>query len=94
MSGKELYSYQFVVQQLGVGQFSTYRVVVYSDQLSPRHADFQSGQDLLRGLQEAIPEIDWSGISINPMEEGQGSIVFNQQLKLDAGQLKILGLDF
>lgn len=57
--GADNNSFQFVVQQIGVGQFSTYRVIFHGDQVSPRHADFQSVQDLLRRLREAIPEVDW-----------------------------------
>lgn len=92
MQGQDQYCVQFVVQQIGVGQFSTHRVIIYSDQQRPRHSDFQCAQVLLERLREAIPDVEWSGISVDPMGEGQGSIVFDQELKLDAGQLKLLGL--
>lgn len=93
MLGTNQYRLQFVVQQIGVGQFSAYRVVIYGDQQRPRHSDFQCAQDLLQRLREAIPDVEWSGISVDPMGEGQGSsIVFDRELELDTGQLKLLGL--
>lgn len=92
MHEPDQYRLQFVVQQIGVGQFSTYRVIIYSDQERPRHSDFKCAQDLLQRLREAIPDIEWSGISVDPMGEGQGSIVFDRELKLDTGQLELLGL--
>lgn len=81
-----------VIQQLGVAAMPRYRVVVYGDNQSPRHSDFLEAQILLDTLRAAIPDFDSSQLSLNPIEEGNGSMVFAGEVDLDRRQLKILGL--
>lgn len=80
-----------VIQQTGISK-PTYRVVVYGDNLKPRHTEFSSALDLLEMLRAAVPNFDGSKLSFNPLGEGQGSIVFTGQIDLDETQLSILGL--
>ena len=54
-----------------------YRVIVYGDELKPRHSDFINAAALLEALEAAIPELDVSQLRLNPLQEGQGSIVFD-----------------
>jgi hypothetical protein len=82
-----------VIQQLGVFPAPSYRVIVYGDELKPRHSDFASAAALLEALRAVLPELDVSQLSLNPLREGQGSIVFNGELLLSAEQLSALGLN-
>lgn len=79
------------VRQIGIGQFSTYRIVICGDQYAPRHRDFNNAEDLLQRLRKAIPEIEWAAVPLNPLEKGTGSIVFNGELTRSSGQLMLFG---
>jgi len=83
---------RFVIQQLGVFAVPGYRIVVYGDEFKPRHCDFDSAAVLLEALGEAVPELDLSQLLLNPMQEGQGSIVFEGEMLLSEKQLSTLGL--
>ncbi|MGA7340442.1 MAG: hypothetical protein WBE72_17330 [Terracidiphilus sp.] len=83
---------RLVVQQLGVAAAPGYRVVVYGDEFKPRHCDFSSAVALLEALEAAIPELDVSQLRLNPLQEGQGSIVFDGAMLLSGEQLSALGL--
>jgi hypothetical protein len=82
-----------VVQQLGVFPAPSYRVIVYGDELKPRHSDFSSAAVLIEALIAALPGLDVSQLSLNPLQEGQGSIVFDGEMLLTAEQLFALGLN-
>lgn len=92
MSGDDLYFLRVVIQQLSVYPNATYRLTVYGDDRQPRHSDFSSVQVLSDALQAAIPGFDLSKLLLNPLEEGQGSIVFADEMKLNQTQLSLLGL--
>jgi hypothetical protein len=83
---------RIVIQQLGVRAMPRYRVIVYGDEQRPLHSDFDGGQTLLDTLHSAIPDFNSSQLSLKPMEEGKGSIVFTGEVDLDKWQLAILGL--
>jgi hypothetical protein len=83
---------RIVIQQLGIAAMPRYRVIAYGDQQSPRHSDFDGARILLDTLRSAIPDFDSSQLSLNPLEEGIGSIVFTGEVDLDNWQLAILGL--
>lgn len=80
---------RIVIQQLGFSAAPGYRVVVYGDEFQPRHSDFSSAVALLEALDAAIPELQ---LRLNPMLEGQGSIVFAGEMPLSKKQLSSLGL--
>jgi hypothetical protein len=82
-----------VVQQLGVFPVPSYRIIVYGDELKPRHSDFGSAAVLLEALRAVLPGFDVSKLSLNPLGEGQGSIVFDGEKLLSAEQLSALGLN-
>jgi hypothetical protein len=84
--------FRIVIQQLGVAAMPRYRVIVYGDEQRPLHSDFDGSQILLDTLRSAIPDLDLSRLSLNPMEEGKGSIVFTGEVDLDKRELAILGL--
>lgn len=90
MSANDLYPLRMVIQQIGVEP--AYRVVVYGDFEKPRHADFSSGQMLLEALHAALPHFDTSDLSLDPLHEGGGSIVFASAIELNDRQLGLLGL--
>lgn len=92
MSGDDLYLLRMVIQQISVSPNATYRVIVYGDEQRPRHADFSNAQFLADALCAAAPAIDLSKLTLNPLEEGQGSIVFLAEMELDETQLSLLGL--
>jgi hypothetical protein len=83
---------RIVIQQLGVATMPRYRVIVYGDEQRPLHSDFDGSQILLDTLHSAIPDFDLSQLSLNPMEEGMGSIVFTGEVDLEKRGLAILGL--
>lgn len=92
MSDDDLIFLRVVIQQLRVYPNATYRVTVYGDDQQPRHSDFSSVQVLGDALQAAVPGFDLSKLSLNPLEEGQGSIIFADEMKLNEQQLSLLGL--
>jgi hypothetical protein len=55
-----------VIQQLGVFPVLSYRIIVYGDELKPRHSDFSSAVALLEALEVAVPELDVSQLRLNP----------------------------
>lgn len=82
-----------VIQQLGNHPIPNYRVIVYGDELKPRHSDFRSEAVLIEALRAAVPELYLSQPSLNLLGEGQGSIVFDGEMLLSAEQLSALGLN-
>lgn len=83
---------RFVMQQLEVSENPGYRVVVYGDDLAPRHKDFDNEHILFKALRAAIPDFDFSKIITNPLAKGQGSMAFAEEIKMDKTQLSLLGL--
>jgi hypothetical protein len=83
---------RIVIQQLGVSAVPGYRVIVYGDEFKPRHSDFNSAVALLEALETAIPGLDVSQLRLDPLQEGQGSIVFDGERLLSEKQLSTLGL--
>ncbi len=92
MSSEDSQSLRMVIQQLSVSPPSSYRIVVYGDDQRPRHAEFNNTQILLDTLRAAMLDFDLSRLTFNPLEEGQGSIVFAGEMKLREMQLALLGL--
>jgi hypothetical protein len=84
---------RLVIQQLGVFPTPSHRLIVYGDEFKPRHSDFSSAAFLLEALRQAIPVFNVSHLSLNPLQEGHGSIVFDGELLLRAEQLSGLGLN-
>ena len=82
-----------VIQQLGIVATPRYRLIVYGDELKPRHFDFSSAAVLLEALKAAVPEPDVSQLSLDPLQQGQGSIVFDGEKLISAEQLSALGLN-
>ncbi|MGA9669127.1 MAG: hypothetical protein WBQ94_07965 [Terracidiphilus sp.] len=81
-----------VIRQLGAWPTSSYRVIVYGDKIVPRNYDFSNEQILIETLRVAIPRLDVSHLSMDPLgEEGNGSIVFAGGMDLDENQLALLG---
>jgi len=87
----ELHALRMVIQQLSAKN-SSYRIVVYGGRDKPRHAEFPSAEALLGALCAAAPDLDLSKLSLNPMREGKGSIVFAEEIALKTSQLSALGL--
>jgi hypothetical protein len=82
---------RMVIQQVGLEQ-PTYNVVVYGDLDRPRHAEFLNAKSLSETLQVVVPDLDISGLSLNPMQDGFGSIVFAGEVTLSSAQISALGL--
>lgn len=91
VSAYNLHRVRMVIQQIG-GFEVAYRAVVYGDGERPRHVDFKNGQVLLQALHAALPDFDTSSLSLGPLREGQGSIVFADEVELSDQQLGLLGL--
>lgn len=89
----DLYSLRLVIQQIGVSPNLSYRVITYGDNQSPRHCDFRNRQTLISVLCSALPDFDVSKLSLNPLGEGLGSMVFVGEMELTGVQLRLLGLD-
>lgn len=81
-----------VIQQLGLYPVPTYRLIVYGDDLKPAHCDFGTAALLVEALRSAVPGFDASRLLLQPLQEGQGSIVFDEEMLLTADQLSALGL--
>lgn len=92
MSESNAYPLRIAIQQLGVPENSAYRVVVYGDDRQPRHSDFGNAQILLETLRAAVPDLDLSKLSMNPLGGGHGSMVFTGEVRLTETQLALLGL--
>ena len=91
MSVDEPHTLRMVIQQIGV-ENPNYRLVVYGDWEKPRHSDFLSAETILGTLLDAVPNLDLSKHSLNPLREGQGSIVFAGEITLTMSQISALGL--
>jgi hypothetical protein len=83
---------RIVIQQLAVSAVPGYPVIVYGDDFKPRHSDFSSPAVLLTALAAAIPGLDLAQFRLHPLEEAQGSIVFDGGRLLSEKQLSALGL--
>ena len=83
---------RLVIQQLGVSAVPGYRVIVYGDEFKPTHRDFSGAAVLLEALRAAVSELDVSQLLLNPLCEGQGSIVYDGEMLLSEEQLSTLGL--
>ena len=88
----DLYFLRFVIQQLSASENPGYRIVVYGDSQPPRHADVSSAQILLVTLRAAMPNLDLSKLSLNPLATRQGSIVYTGKIELNRAQLSLLRL--
>jgi hypothetical protein len=82
-----------VIQQLEVSVTPRYRLIVYGDEFKPRHSDFHNAEVLLEAIRAALPGLDGSQLLLNPLGEGQGSIVFDGEMLFSAEQLSALGLN-
>lgn len=91
VSADELQTLRMVIQQIGAVNPS-YHLVVYGDGEKPKHSEFLSAEALLKTLRTAVPDLDLSQHSLNPLSGGQGSIVFAGEIALGASQISALGL--
>ena len=91
MPAYDLHHLRMVIQQIG-GFEVAYRIAVYGDGEKPRHADFNSGPALLEALCAVLPDFNTTGLSLDPLHKGQGSIVFAGEVELSDRQLGLLGL--
>jgi hypothetical protein len=80
-----------VIQQVGLEK-PAYHLVIYGDLDRPRHCEFLDVDHLLEALQAAVPSLDLSGHSFNPMRDGLGSIIFSGEVTLSPTQIAALGL--
>lgn len=92
MAEADLKSLRLVIQQRGTSAAPSYRIVVYGDSKANRYADFGSAEILLEALCVAIPGFDVSRLVLNPIGDGQGSMVFADGMDLDERQLSALRL--
>lgn len=85
-------SLRLVVQHVGEisSGRSSYRLIGYSDEHTYQPVNFDSLDDLLNGLKEALPDFDISRFS--EVKESGSSILFAELLELSQAQLSILGL--
>ena len=83
--------FRIVIQQLAVRPVRRYRLIVYGDDDRPEHRDIDTEQGLLKILREASPDLDLSQFSLDPLEQGRGSIVFADEMHLSEEQLVVLG---
>ena len=89
----QLKSFRFVIQQCETRPVPSYRIVVYRGSNAHYHFDFGSAQILIEALRAAIPDFDISRLSLNPLSDGHGSIVFADELNLNHLQLTVLQLN-
>jgi hypothetical protein len=88
----DLKSLRLVIQQRGTSPVPSYRIIAYGDSNVNRYSDFSSAEILIEALCCAIPDFDVSRLSLNPLGEGQGSMVFVAGMDLDERQLSVLRL--
>lgn len=81
-----------VIQQLGLYPVPNYRLIAYGDELKPMNADFGSAALLLEALRSAVSGLDVSQLSLTPLQEGQGTIVYDGEMLLSSEQRSALGL--
>lgn len=81
-----------VIQLLGLYPVPNYRLIVYGDDLKPMHCDFGSAALLVEAFRSAVPEFDASRLLLQPLQEGQGSIVYDGEMLLSSEQRSALGL--
>ena len=81
-----------VIQQLGLYPVPNYRLIAYGDELKPMHADFGSAALLLEALRSVVHGLDVSQLSLTPLHEGQGTIVYDGEMLLSSEQRSALGL--
>lgn len=93
MSVDEPRELRMVIQQIGIEK-PFYRVVVYGDSEKPLHSEFPSAQTLMETLQAVVPNFALSDLQLNPLGEGQGSIVFAGAIVLSNSQLSSLGMHY
>lgn len=64
-------SLRIVIQQIGIAATPRYRVIIYGDNHTPRHSDFDSANVLLDTLRAATPDFDSSQLVLSPLEEAK-----------------------
>lgn len=92
MAQADIKSLRLIIQRRDDAPESGYRMIIYGNSDLHRHSDFDSAQSLLQAIGLAIPGFDVSRLSLNPSQQGHGSIVFADGMQLDCLQLGILGL--
>ncbi len=92
MAETDLKSLRLVIQQRGISPVPSYRIIVYGDAEHQSFSDYNNSQILVETLRAAIPNFDVSQLALNPLGEGQGSMVFLAGMDLDKHQLTVLGL--
>ena len=81
-----------MIQQRGTPQARSYRVMVYGDAKVRRYSDFSSAEVLIEALCLAIPGFDVSRLALDPVGDGEGTMVFVDGMGLDERQLGVLRL--
>lgn len=91
MSVDPLHTLRIVIQQIGI-ENPSYRLVVYGDSEKPMHSDYRNAAALLAALSQVVPALDLKQRLLNPLREGQGSIVFTGEIVFGACEIFALGL--
>ena len=94
MSSPNAHSLRIVVQHIGTGQRSVYRLVAYGGEggdYTSRSAEFESLERLLRALRSVAPNFDEASLSLRK-DGPETYIVFTGEMELDDSQLSLLGL--
>jgi hypothetical protein len=86
------YSIRIVIQRIGGGRGTTWRVLGYGGNRAFGYSDFSSPEGLLSTLQGAIPDFDGATFSLDELAEGASSIVYTCDMELSYPQLAVLGL--
>ncbi|HEY6447408.1 MAG TPA: hypothetical protein VIY53_13180 [Acidobacteriaceae bacterium] len=81
-----------VVQQILSDGKARLRVIVYGDTLACGKSDFENVSSLLGTLHRAIPNFDDARISLHRLDEGNGAVLFAEEMELDHSQVSVLGL--
>jgi len=81
-----------VIQQLGLYPVPNYRVIAYGDELKPMHLTLGMRRYSLKRPDPPYRGSMSRACLLQPLHEGQGSIVFDAEMPLSGDQRSALGL--
>ncbi len=91
MPTEHKYAIRLVIQRIGFGSTSFWRVIGYGGKRAIGHADFSSTDALVSAVRLAIPEFDPAVLSDSPTQDAP-SIVYSEDVELNYAQLSHIGL--